>query len=223
MDGAALAVLVIAMALLAGVPIVLLSVALPLALRAERQRKRALWQWAVQHGWSFAERSKALWVARLPGGGRRALGVTLSGMMGGRLVTVAEHSYTTTTSSGGSTRTQTHHYVAVVVVLDRPLPSVAVISRGAMSKVGRVLFGDRPTATGNEAFDARFRIRSADPSFARWLVGKPLMDAHLAAAVPDWSLVGQDLLTYRLGQLHHPHAIPGLVAPLARVADLLGR
>lgn len=219
MDGMALAVLVIVIALFIGVPVVLITV----AVRAERRRKRALWQWATQHGWMFAEHSWAQWVSRLPGGGRRALGVTMSSMLGGRWVTVAEHSYTTTTSSGDSTTTQTHHYIAVVVVLDRPLPAVAVTGRGAMSKVGRALLGDRPTATGYAGFDARFRIKSADPNFARWLVGKPLIDAHLAGVVPDWSLVGQELLTYRPGRLRDPNAIPALAAPLAQVADLLGR
>ncbi|MEV5837761.1 hypothetical protein [Nocardia sp. NPDC052112] len=223
MDGAALAVLVIVLALVMGMPIMLIAVALPLAVRAERRRKGVLWQWAARHGWSYAEHSWAQWVSRLPGGGRRALGVTLSGMVGGRWVTVAEHSYTTTSSSGDSTSTQTHHYLAVVVVLDRPLPSVAVTGRGAMSKFGRALFGDKPTATGNAEFDARFRIKSADPNFARWLVSKPLIDAHLAGIVPDWSLVGQDLLTYRPGRLRDPNTIPALTTPLTHVADLLGR
>lgn len=219
MDGVTLAAMIIVIALFAGVPVVLITV----AVRAERRRKRALWQWAAQHGWTFAERSWAQWVSRLPGGGRQTLGVTMSGMLGGRWVTVAEHSYTTTSSSGDSTTTQTHRYIAIVVVLDRPLPAVAVTGRGAMSKVGRALFGDRPTATGSAGFDARFRIKSADPSFARWLVGKPLIAAHLAGVVPDWSLAGQELLTYRPGQLRDPNAIQALATPLTHVADLLGR
>ncbi|WP_433679275.1 hypothetical protein [Nocardia sp. CA-119907] len=212
---------------LIGAPIVLvvtlLAVAIPLLMRAERARRAGLWQWATQHGWTFAESSRAPWMSRLPGHRRQRLGVTLTGQFGGRWVTVADYSYETTSTNADSTTTHTHRFIAVVVLLDRPMPSALVHRRGAMSKLSRSLFGDRPTATGNDWFDSRFRIAAADPDYARWLVGKPLRDAHLAGAVPDWSLAGRELLTYTPGQLRDPNAIPALAAPLAHVADLLGR
>ncbi|MET8876826.1 hypothetical protein [Nocardia sp. NPDC004604] len=231
------------------VPIVLvvalLAVAIPLSMRAERARRAGLRQWATQHGWTFVESSRAPWMSRLPGHRRQRVGVTLTGQIGGRWVTVADYSYETTSTSTSSsststsssalgegsttthtkthTKTHTHRFIVVVVLLDRPLPPASVHSRGALSKLGRSLFGDKPTATGDERFDSRFRIASADPGYARWLVGRPLREAHLAGAVPDWSLAGQELLSYRPGQLRHPDATPALAAPLLHVADLLGR
>ncbi|WP_433193162.1 hypothetical protein ACQP1G_31105 [Nocardia sp. CA-107356] len=220
----------IAIALIAGpiaLVVVLLAVLIPLSIRAERARRAGLWQWATQHGWTFAESSRPPWMSRLPGHRRQRLGVTLTGQIGGRWVTVADYSYetTSTSTSGDSTHTtpHTHRFIAVVVLLDRPLPAASVRSRGAISKLGRSLFGDKPTATGYEFFDSRFRITAADPDYARWLVGKPLRDAHLAGAVPDWSLAGQELLMYTPGQLRDPRAIPALAGPLNQVADLLGR
>ncbi|WP_433521739.1 hypothetical protein ACQPZ2_31245 [Nocardia pseudovaccinii] len=209
--------------------LVTLIVFVPLTIRAERARRRILRQWATQHGWTFADSSRARWVSRMPDGGRY-LGVTLTGQIGGRWVTVAEYTYETETvaatvgprSASNRSRT-THHLIATMVLLDRPFPSVSVSTRGVLSKLGRTLFGDKPTATGNVSFDSRFRISAADPDFARWLVGKPLIDAHLAATAPDWSLVGPELLTYRPGRLHNPSTIPELAAPLIHVADLLGR
>jgi hypothetical protein len=38
-----------------------------------------------------------------------------------------------------------------------------------------------------------------------------------------WSLEGADLLTYRSGRIDDPAHIPGLAAPLVRVAAFLGR
>ncbi|MEV4128911.1 hypothetical protein [Nocardia sp. NPDC049707] len=43
------------------------------------------------------------------------------------------------------------------------------------------------------------------------------------AAVTGPALAGQELLSYRPGQLHHPDAVPALAAPRVHVADLLGR
>ncbi|MFE9327003.1 hypothetical protein ACIHDR_36355 [Nocardia sp. NPDC052278] len=209
--------------------LVTLIVFVPLTIRAERERRRILRQWATQHGWTFADSSRARWVSRMPRGGRY-LGVTLTGQIAGRWVTVAEYRYETETvaatvgpRSASNRTTTTHHLIATVVVLDRPFPSVNVSTRGVLSKLGRTLFGDKPTATGDASFDSRFRINAVDPDFARWLVGKPLIDAHLAGTVPDWSLVGQELLTYRAGRLRDPSAIPTIAAPLLHVADLLGR
>ncbi|MFX0574798.1 hypothetical protein [Nocardia nepalensis] len=217
----------IVITLIAGVPIALiitlLVVLIPLSIRAERARRAALWQWATEHGWTFAENVRPHWISRLPGGRRERIGVMMTGKIGGRWVTVADYSYQTTSSSGDTTTTHTHHFIAVVVLLDRPLPPTAVHTRGAISKLGRSMFGDSPNATGDEWFDAQFRIATADPDYGRWLVGKPLRDAHVAGAVPTWSIAGQELLTYTPGQLHHPDTIPTLAAPLNHVADLLGR
>lgn len=198
-------------------------VILPIAIMAERARKERLRDWAAVNGWTFAVWPSARWTSRLPGRRRNRLGVTMTGMLGGRWVTVAEYSYETTSGSGDSETTHRHYYIVVVVLLERSYPPVSVIGRGSISRLGRAMFGDKPTDTGNGWFDARFRIIAGDAHYAHWAVGKPLIDAHLAGAVPLWSLVGQDLLYYFPGRLRDPHAIPAYAAPLIRVADRLGR
>lgn len=210
--------------------VVLLAVAIPLSIRAERSRKENFRQWAAAHGWAFAESGRAQWTARLPGRNSRGLGVTMSRQLGGRWVTVAEYLYRTSSSSTSttgttSTTTTTHHFVVVLVLLDRMYPPIEVLPRGLLSQLGRAMFGDKPTATGNVLFDSQYRIRTGDPGCAKALVGPPLIDAHLARAVPPWSLVGAELLTcVRVsGALRDPSAIPGYAAPLLHVAELLGR
>ncbi|WP_063016341.1 hypothetical protein [Nocardia niwae] len=211
--------------------VVLLAVAIPLAIRAERARKATLGQWAAAHGWTFAESGRAQWTARLPGRNSRGLGVTMSRQLGDRWVTVAEYSYRTTSSSSTSTTgttsttTTTHHFVVVVVLLDRMYPPIEVLPRGLLSQLGRAMFGDKPTATGNVLFDSQYRIATADPGYAKAVVGPPLIDAHIARTVPPWSLVGAELLTFvrTSSALRDPSAIPGYAAPLLQVAELLGR
>ncbi|WP_280440869.1 hypothetical protein [Nocardia brasiliensis] len=209
--------------------VIVLVVVVPLSIRAERRRKAALAGWAHAHGWSYAERVRADWTGRLPGRNKRGLGVTLTGQLDGRWVTVADYSYETTSSSNFSstshstTSTTTHYYIVIVVHLPQPHRPVAVLTRGLFSQLGRTLFGDKPTATGNPDFDSRFRIVSPDPRYAHWLVGKDLIAAHLHNTVPHWSVGNHDLVTYRPGRLKDPNAIPALAAPLLHVAALFPR
>ncbi|WP_040815544.1 hypothetical protein [Nocardia concava] len=209
---------------LLAVPVLLLIVFIPIAIHAERERKERIRGWAAAHGWMFRERSTAAFTARLPGRNRHGLGVTVTGQLGGRWVTVAEYSYQTTSGSGDSQSTTTHHYIVALVLLDRPHPPLAVRQRGLVSQFGRALFGDKPTATGNVLFDAKFRIDAADPGHAKAMVGPNLVAAHIAGAVPQWSLVGNELLTYTSvsGKLKDPEQIPWYAGQLLHVADLLG-
>ena len=200
--------------------------------RHERRRRDALREWAGRHGWTYAERPRTEWPARLPGRDRGGVSLALSGVLDGYPVSVAEYSYTQTrssttpgqsgTSSTSTTRT-TYRYVVTVVRLPRPGPTVEVQPRHGLSKMGRAIFGDRATAIGYEPFDRAFRIVAKDPTAGRQLVGRSLAGEHLAGRVPAWSLRGAELLTYQEGRLADPARIPSLAAPLVRVAHLLGR
>ncbi|MFD7846891.1 hypothetical protein ACFV4K_28660 [Nocardia sp. NPDC059764] len=129
----------------------------------------------------------------------------------------------TTSSSGDSTTTHTHRFIVVLVLLDRPHPWLAVQRRGLMSQFGRALFGDKPTATGNVMFDAQYQISAADASHAKAMISPPLIAAHIANAVPQWTLQGNGLLGYfPAGKFNDPNLIPGYAGPLLHVADLLG-
>ncbi len=212
--------------------VALIVVAAVISARRERERRERLRHWATRYEWAYVERPAVDWTARLPGRNRRGVSLLLSGVLDGHPVSVAEYSYTethtsTTHNASGTTSTSTssttHHFVVVVVRLPRPGPSVEVVPRHGLSKLGRALFGDRPTALGYEPFDRAFRIAAKDPGAARYLVGPALAGEHIAGRVPAWSLHGTELVTYRSGRLGPPEQIPDLVAPLLRVATLLGR
>lgn len=182
---------------------------------AERERKVRLWQWAAANGWQIQEHASAPWTDRLPGHNRRGLGVMVTGMIGGHWVTVAEYSYTDTEN--------TYRFIVVRIMLDRPHPSLAVQRRGLASQFERALFGDKPTATGNVLFDARYAITATDRAAAKAMVGPPLIAAHIQGWLPSWSLVGNELLTYiKAGKFQDPKQIPAYAGPLLRVANLLG-
>lgn len=222
--------------LLIGVGIVLLLALLVVAavhgVRQERRRVEALRAWAHAQGWRFVDAPRAEWTSRMPGRNRRGVSLALVGVMHGQQVSVAEYRYTetstsTTTNAGGgsstSTSSRTHHFVVVVVHLDRPGATIAVHPRGALSRLGRTVFGDRATAIGDERFDSQWRVSAPDPATVRGFIGPALAAAHVAGQVPHWSLQGTELMTYEHGRLADPARIPGLVTPLLRVAGLLGR
>lgn len=166
----------------------------------------------------------AEWAQRLPGGNRHGVSLLVSGWLRNRHVGVAEYSYTTESrNSDGSRDTTTYRFIAIAVRLTASYPPLAVHARGALSRLGRAMFGDNATATGHGAFDRKFRVQARDPAYARTMVGPALITEHLAGRVPEWSLAGYDLLTWQYGELSDPRQIPILAAPLVRVADLLGR
>jgi hypothetical protein len=210
----------------------LIVVGIVVGVRNERRRREALRLWAAQHGWAYVERPKVDWWSRLPGRNRIGVSIMLSGGLDGYPVSVADYSYTETSTStshradGTSTTSSsstTYEFVVVVVRLPRPGPTVDVQPRHALSKLGRAIFGEAKTAIGHPEFDRAFRIGAKDPAAARRIVGPMLTAEHLAGRVPGWSLHGAELLTYQRGKLGDPATIPGLAAPLIRVATLLGR
>ncbi|MGI5245900.1 hypothetical protein [Dactylosporangium sp. CA-139066] len=208
-----------------GAFLVLAIVAAVLGHRKERRRVEALQYWAVRNRWQYQPRPDVDWWQRMPGRNKRGVEFALSGTVGGRAVAVAEYTYTTTSTTGvgdsASTTTSTHHYVLYVVRLRRSWPSIAVQYRGAMSRFGRALFGDRATAIGYEPFDSAYRISADQPEAARAVFGRELVAEHVAGRLPEWSLYGDQLLTYETGRIADPDAIPGRLGSLVRVADLI--
>lgn len=206
--------------------VALLVVAIVYSIRQERRRMAALRAWAHRHGWRVVDRPQAQWTSRMPGRNRRGVSLALVGTHQGHQVSVAEYKYTTTstsTSDSSTTSSTTHHYVVAVVHLDVPGAAIAVHPRGGLSKLGRTIFGDRATALGDERFDSQWRVSAQDPSVVRGFIGPLLAAEHIAGRLPHWSLQGTELITYERGRLTDPARIPALVAPLVRVASLLGR
>ena len=204
--------------------VTLFVVAIVHGVRQERRRVEALRAWAYAWGWRFIDHPQVQWTSRMPGRNRRGVSLAMVGVQQGHQVSVAEYRYTETTSSANnSTSTTTHHFIVVVVHLDRPGATIAVQSRGAFSKLGRTLFGDRATALGDDRFDSQWRVSAQDPATVRGYIGPVLAAEHVAGRVPHWSVQGTELVTYERGRLTDPARIPALVAPLLRVASLLGR
>jgi hypothetical protein len=140
------------------------------------------------------------------------------------IATIAEYSYTTTTgNAGGTTTTETHRFVLLLVELGREHPTVAVHRRTGLSKLGRTLFGDKPTAIGYEPFDRTYRVTAGDPGAVQSVLAPALINEHVTGGLPPWSLEGRELLTYRVGRIGDPATIPDELAPLIRVADLIER
>jgi hypothetical protein len=201
--------------------VTLVVIAMVVATRRERHRQEALQLWATQYGWHMARRPAVDWGRRMPGRSRRGVTLALSGVIRGRSVTIAEYHYTSSSNSDGSSSTTTHHYVLMVVRLSRPGPTVAVFRRGAMSRFGRSLFGDRATAVGYEPFDRAYRVAANDARFVRSVLGQSLVAEHVAGRLPDWSLEGNELLAFREGHIGEPMSIAAQFAPLLQVADLI--
>lgn len=199
--------------------------------RRERRRTDRLQAWARANGWTVTPKPVVHWRARLPGGDRGVVTVAVSGAVSGRPVSVAEYAvsdvHVTPTPDGlGGTTTSTtittHHFTVAVAALSRPMPSVAVERRGTASRLARAVLGPSETATGNADFDRAFRIRTADPAAVRWWCTPSLIDAHLRWQIPDWSLTGTDVLTYRGGRLD-PSTIPAEAGRITFLAAELDR
>lgn len=189
--------------------------------RREKARRQSLERWALGHEWQVIRRPQVDWGRRMPGRNQRGVSLALSGLLRGRPVTIAEYEYTTTTSTGTTTSAETHRYVLLLVVLRQPHPSIAVFQRTGLSKLGRTLFGDKPTAIGYEPFDRTYRVTAGDPGAVRAVLAPALVNEHVAGHLPTWSLEGRELLTYRRGRIGDPATIPAQLEPLLGVADLI--
>lgn len=190
--------------------------------RGEQARRRRLVAWARHREWAADDRPAPgpPWTARLPGRNRDGVTLVLSGPVDDVPVTVSEYWYRTRQGRGSTA----YRLVVVLVRLPEPYPAIEVAERGTVSRLARSVFGEGHVEAGDAAFDERFTLRSAVPATARALVGPALVAAHLAGRVPLWQLDGDELMTFREGQLRDPDdEIEQLVRPLLEVARLIGR
>jgi hypothetical protein len=200
--------------------VVLTVIVAVVGFRGERRRRAALRRWAAEYGWQMVRRPAVNWGLRMPGRNRRGVDLALTGVLGGRPVTIAEYSYTSGSADIDDIST-THRYVLMVVRLRWPGPTVAVFRRGGMSRLVRSLMGDGPTAIGHEPFDRAYKVAANDMRRVRSVLGPNLVAEHAAGRLPDWSLEGTELLAFREGRIGGPAGIPAQFAPLLRVADLI--
>jgi hypothetical protein len=197
---------------------VLVTVVAVISGHRRRRHRHQMQQWADNNGWTFTPRPAVEWDSRLPGGNKNGVTETLSTVLHGRQVTVAEYSVT---DASDGTSTNTHWYIVTAAVLHRPLPATRVEPRGHASRLRNKLFDPDETATGNPDFDRAFRIRTADPAGLRHWFSLPLVTAHLAGQVlPAWNVQGTELLRWQPGRLK-PDDIPNHASKVLQLADLL--
>src|SRR5262249_5616996 len=116
--------------------------------RVNQARLGALRDWGLRNEGAVGGQAAGGWGVRIRGDERHGVSLVVRGMVKGRPVAIAEYAYTTTSTTAGGgaiaprTTTTTHEYVLTVVRLSRAYPSIGVYHRGALSKLGRVLFGD---------------------------------------------------------------------------------
>jgi hypothetical protein len=191
--------------------------------RKTRLRWAELQLWAEANNWTLVSRPVVDWGSRMPGGNKRGVELALHGEMWGRRTSIAEYSYGESTSTAGpdgstSTTVTTHEYVLVVVHLDRPSGYLGVQPRGVLSRWGRTLFGTG-TAIGDERFDREYRM-VGDPAATTYRLSPELVEAHVAGAVPPWTVYGPDLLTWYPGRIDLSR-LGELAGPVHRVAIML--
>jgi hypothetical protein len=187
----------------------------------EKARQRALEAWAATNRWQLVRHPQVDWGQRMPGRAKRGVTLALYGNVRGRPVCIAEYRYTTSSYNGTSTQTNTHHFTLCVVRLRRPFPPMGVARRGGMSRFGRSLFGDGRTALRNEAFDRQFKVSAADPRLIPEVLGPRLVGEHIAGLLPNWTVSGNELISYRTGLIGQPESILVQFAGVLRIADLL--
>ncbi|BCJ75035.1 hypothetical protein CS0771_45790 [Catellatospora sp. IY07-71] len=193
----------------------------------DRRYVEGVASWAASLGWRYREGGGGTWTSRLPRGVRSGVRLLVEGSRDGFPVTVAHYWWETreqrTRQENGHTRweTVTVHHAATVHVVHLPAqqPTVAVNPRGLGSKMARGLGLSGVVEVGVEEFDRRFRVDTQDPA-GRALITAALIQAHIAGAVPVWSVDGRDLIGVQNHALKTDTVLPFLDS-LLRVAKLL--
>jgi hypothetical protein len=207
----------------------------------DRRREEAIMRWAARSGWAVGKDAQVPFLNRLPGYERRKISLLLHSTIDGRPVAVAEYSWTRVSPGDssddagdgildsllpdlfGDPSSNSHQFLVTAVRLPRPYPPLAVARRR------HGLYGLRQKVVGGKAvsldyppFDAKFRVTTNQPELARRLLGPTLVAEHVDGRLPTWSVANHDLISWRPGRIGDPEKIPDEIAPLLRVADLLG-
>jgi hypothetical protein len=177
--------------------------------RSEKQHRQRLADWARGHGWRLVERPGVDWADRLPGRWRdRQTTDALFGTVEGREVAVAEVRVMPP-RNGRVTIQQPRKYTAYMVKLRGALQPVEVARRRPAEKFGLAL------EAGIEAFG--HIVTGAAPE----TLPAQLVTEHTAGILPDWSVVGDELITWRTGPIEVPDPVPTELIGVLRIAELL--
>lgn len=190
-----------------------LLVLTPLALRRLRQIERynerrlheldawaTAWQWTMNRvgsrtaaGGRITERL----LAALPTLMRQEMqsghvGVLLTGVYGGRPITVADYAYNVYTDTGVGSGT--NRFTIVEVQMPDQYPAVRIVKRWVGSRLWRALARRHRARIGSPKFDHRFRVAIEERVVAEQLLGLPLVDLLADSALRLLDLRSQNLL-----------------------------
>jgi hypothetical protein len=188
------------------------------AFGVRHRRWAQLRAWAHANAWTIVAKPVVDWGARLPGGNKHGVTLALTGSVGGRRTSVGEYSFEESVTTRAGTTITTHEYVVLVLHLDRPSGYLGVLPCEVLERWGRSLLGVG-APLGDDAFDDRHRV-VGDPATAAYELPGELVAAHIAGAVPPWTLYGTELVTWYPGRIDLDH-LGEQVGPLHLVARLL--
>lgn len=186
----------------------------------DRRRAAAIRLWAQGAGWAYAPTDRSLvsrWQGRPFGvGRRRGTRHVLTGGYAGHDATVFEYSYTTGSGKNQSTHTRT----VVALRLPARLPTVELTPERMAEKLAKAL-GAQDIEVESAAFNARWRVSSAEPRVAHAVVHPRMMERLMAPDADGVSLrvEGSDLLSWDVGRLD----LGVVTARLALLAAVAGR
>jgi hypothetical protein len=207
----ALSAIVIAIFLVAGVVLILL------VWQYDQARKSGLRKWALANDWRYVRRPAIDWSGRVRDGFTGPVAFALYGVVAGRPVAIAECFL----SKQNSAKQEPEPFVLLMAGLREPVPAVAVHRRLDWERTERRLALDRPTFVGDDVFDQEYRVVAPDSAAARAVVGPALIAAHVAGKLPDWSVRGTEVLTYRAGDVGMFTSIPNQFTSVMLIADLI--
>jgi len=178
--------------------------------------------WARTSGWTIERQPDTGWTRRVSGRDDDRVTFAVRGVVDGRAVAVAEYHYSKAYNGALGRRGQTYDRVLLVAQLRRPARTVAVSRRKSWQRSQHFMERDRPTSVGVEAFDLEYRVEAPDVRAVRMVIGEHLIAEHIAGRLPDWSVEGTEVLTYRDGRLGGDlSGIPTQFSAILRVAELI--
>jgi hypothetical protein len=180
---------------------------LPLLLQPRKNaRVRA---WAERRGWryqAFAPRERLRGFAIFSQGFMSVAVNLISGTHRGHRVKA--FSYRTT--SGGGSKSELHRYEVVAVALGTRVPMLQLHPLPWWRRLLRLGGDHSDLRTGHPVFDARFRVETRDPEFARAVLGGGVVEwlaSDRRAAAQPLRFSDDELLTWRSGWLSPDRAL----------------
>lgn len=200
------------------------------ALYLQQLELKQLRRWVAGRGWTVLDPPRGgPWLRALPDRGRGQLRLVAQASLptgrGAVPLMIAWYRWETSRASSRAnspgTNRSTHNATVFVLAAPRPLPNLAITSRGLGSSIAHSLGWSLGPDTGLPAFDDRFRVDTEAGRAAVLQLPPELLEAMLAGQVPPWTSQDGQLVVWST-DLTTPEEIDGALLALGRLVDLLG-